>query len=488
MAPNPPSGRDVDDDVSFSWPGQQRRRPEQGILEARVAERRRRLQEQQSQLEGAARQGDSAAPPGPTIAGSKAAPRPAQPPARREDVEPQPSRSDRWIVTELRRQAVTTEASLRELNERIDQLSRTMRQVVEFLPRLQQQRAAPQTAPAPTPSPSAAIGGAGSPAVTQRLDELEARLEARFDELAGAASALRSGAPPSGRPVPIDTSAIKAQVHEAMAEVTTELAAMGDRLRAELATAAGQAEARLNRDRDQMREVLNQTIGKLNELVGGAVSRDDLRQYWVEMAANLAKQQEVILSEREQLRADLAERLDQIGNEREQLRAEVGERLARVAEAAAVRDRGSASDTKPIAAASAAQKAAIDELRRELNQLGAQLLAATGRTGPAVTDSTVENLNRSMAQAASALASAASKDDLEALRNQLAGTVTRLERALIDRVEEDQDRWEERLETALEAVQLAVEGVELNRRAMLAEVSSAVRATLVGFMPPMSQR
>ncbi|MBV8387090.1 MAG: hypothetical protein JOZ68_18180 [Acidimicrobiia bacterium] len=488
MAPNPPTGRDVDDDVSFSWPGQQRRRPEQGVLEARVAERRRRLQEQQSGLEGAARQGDSArqaGSAGPTIAGDRAS---APLPARREDVTPaEPSRTDRWIVTELRRQAVTTEASLRELNERIDQLSRTMRQVVEFLPRLQQQRA---QAAGPAPQQAAVGGGAASAAISQRIDELEARIEARFDELAGAASALRSGAnaPASGRPVAIDTAAVKAQVHEAMAEVTKELAAMGDRLRAELATAAGQAEARLNRDRDQMREALHQTVGKLNELVGGAASRDDLRQYWVEMAAKLAKQQEVIVSEREQLRADLAERLDQISNEREQLRVEVGERLARVAEAAAVRDRGTAADTKPIAAASAAQKAAIDELRRDLNQLGAQLLAATGRNAPVLTENAVENLNKSMAQAASALASAASKDDLEALRNQLAGTVTRLERALIDRVEEGQDRWEERLETALEAVQLAVDGVELNRRAMLAEVSAAVRATLVGFMPGISQR
>src|SRR5947208_931600 len=206
MAPKPPpTGRDVDEEVSFSWPGKQRRRPDPGVLEARVAQRRQR-----------------------------------QP-------QPQPA-------PEVREQ--------------------------------------PQE-PAPAPP--------------------------------------------------------KAQVHEAMAEVTAQLSDMGERLRAELVTAAGQAEARLNRDRDQLRDVLNQTIGKLNDLVGGAVSRDDLRQYWVEMAAKLAKQQEVVVSEREQLRQDLAERLDQIAAEREQLRVEVGERLARVAEAAAVRERGVASDTRPIA-------------------------------------------------------------------------------------------------------------------------------------------
>jgi hypothetical protein len=91
-----------------------------------------------------------------------------------------------------------------------------------------------------------------------------------------------------------------------------------------------------------------------------------------------------------------------------------------------------------------------------------------------------------MGQAATSLASAASKDDMEALRNQLAGTVTRLEKALVFRVEQDQDRWEEQLETALEAVRLAVEGVELNRQAMLAEVSAAVRAALGGLLPPLA--
>src|SRR5207249_3658068 len=150
-----------------------------------------------------------------------------------------------------------------------------------------------------------------------------------------------------------------------------------------------------------------------------------------------------------------------------------------------------AADTKPIAAAAAAQKAAIDELRRELHQLGAQLLAATNpRNAPkpqALGDATVEAIKASMGQAAAALASTASKDDMEALRNQLAGTVSRLERALLHRVEQDTDRWEEQLETALEAVRLAVDGIELNRQAMLAEVSAAVRAALGGFLPPLSR-
>jgi len=104
-----------------------------------------------------------------------------------------------------------------------------------------------------------------------------------------------------------------------------------------------------------------------------------------------------------------------------------------------------------------------------------------------MSDATIDSIKQSMANAASALSSAASKDDVESLRNQLAGTVARLERVVVERVETDQDRWEEQLATAVEAVGLAVEGVELNRRAMLAEVSAAVRAALGGMLPPLAQ-
>ena len=477
MAPKPPpSRRDADSEVSFNWPGQQRKRRDQGTLETRLAARRA---SQQAQTKTEEREAPAA--PAPEREPSSSA---ANLPARRQQLAA--GASERWIVTELRRQSITTESALREINERIDQLGRTLRQVVDFLPQLQQRTVGGGPA-------SGAAGRHADAVVSQRIDELEARLEARFDELTGAAAALRGArgaAAARSAPAAVDTAAIKAQVHEAMGEVITQLADMGDRLRAELVTAAGQAEARLNRDRDQLRETLTQTMGKLNDLAGGGVSRDDLRQYWVEMAAKLSKQQELVVSEREQLRQDLAARFDQIAAEREHLRVEVGERLARVAEAAAVRDRGTASDTKPIAAASVAQKAAIDELRRELHQLGAQLLAATNpKNAPKVSplsDATVESIKQSMAEAAGALASAASKDDMEALRNQLAGTVTRLEKALVHRVSQDQDRWEEQLETAVEAVRLAVEGVELNRRAMLSEVSVAVRAALAGMLPPLA--
>ncbi|HZY85712.1 MAG TPA: hypothetical protein VFE78_12835, partial [Gemmataceae bacterium] len=449
--PPPPPRRDVDPEVSFSWPGQTpgqtRKRQDPGVLEARVAQRRQQRQQGQQAAEPEAGQGAGS---GSGSGSGSAAGTGSRLPARRDDVSPTGAR-DRWIVTELRRQAVSTEGSLRDINERLDQLGRTLRQIVDYLPRLQQR----------TPGGLAASRGPADQhadaVLSQRIDELEARLEARFDELAGAANAIRSGGFTGGRVgPPVDTEAIKAQVQQAIGDVGKQLTDMGERLRAELATAAGQAEARLNRDRDQLRESLNQTMGKLNELVGGGVSRDDLRQYWVEMAARLAKQQEVAVSEREQLRQDMAERLDQIAAEREQLRIEVGERLARVAEAAAVRDRGSVSDTKPLAAASAAQKAAIDELRRELHQLGAQLLAATnprtagkggGRSGSesgsgsgsgSLDSATAEAIRQSMAEAASALSSAASKDDIEALRNQLAGTVTRLEKTLVSKVEQDQ--------------------------------------------------
>src|SRR5438270_10474809 len=317
MARKPPD-RGANPEVSFNWPGQ-RRRQDPGVLDTPLAARRQRQQAAT----------DAAPPPPPPP--PPPATTPAKPPATRGDATAAGAR-ERWIVTELRRQAITTESALRDVSDRVDQLSRTLRQIVDYLPRLQPR------------APGTGASQHTDAVVSQRLDELEARIEARFDELAGAATMFRAGASGGGRPAaPVDTSAIKTQVREGMADVTKQLADMGDRLRAELVTGASQAEARLNRDRDQLREVLNHTMGKLNELVGGTVSRDDLRQYWVEMAAKLAKQQDVVVAEREQLRQDLAARLDQMSAEREQLRLEVGERLARAADAAAVRERGAAS-------------------------------------------------------------------------------------------------------------------------------------------------
>src|SRR5207302_2088347 len=188
-----PSWRDAESEVSFNWPGQ-RKRPDQGVLEGRLAQRQKRQPAPEREPER-----PKEAPP---------APPKAQPPARREDVTP-PGRTDRWIVTELRRQAVTTEASLRDVNGRLDQVSRTLRQIVDYLPRLQ---------PRGPMSPTAAASHHAESVLSQRIDELEARIEARFDELAGAASALRSrGAAPSRTPptpLPVDTGAIKAEVHD----------------------------------------------------------------------------------------------------------------------------------------------------------------------------------------------------------------------------------------------------------------------------------
>jgi hypothetical protein len=477
--PRKPPERHVDPEVSFSWPGQRRPQEDPTVVDVRLAARAQRQAQRQAQAErDAERDAQREAMRG--IEAPHAEPPAvarAQPPATRSQSTAAGAR-ERWIVTELRRQAVTTESALRDMSERVDQLGRTLRQIAEFLPRLQGRTGA---------GSGGARGATADAVITHRLDELEARIEARLDEIAGATFA----APPadSGRGAArIDAVDVRSQVRDEMTTFTQQLADLGEHLRAELVTSAGQAEARLNRDRDQLRETLNQTMGKLNELVGGAVSRDDLRQYWVEMAARLAKQHDVAVSEREQLRQDLAERFDQIADEREQLRRDISDRLARVAEAAAVREHQESTDTKPVVAAVAAQKVALDELRRELHQLGAQLLAATNpknRKAGALDDGVIEALKQSMAQAAAALSSTASKNDVEALRNQLAGTVTRLERAFVSRFEQEQHTWEEQLGTALEAVHLSIEGVELNRQAMLAEVSSAVRAALSGVMGPL---
>src|SRR5581483_5415950 len=104
----PPSGRNVDPEVSFNWPGQTPRRQDPGVLEARVAQRRQRQQQQQDQQQQRSQRAQQQQPAEPE----------SKLPARREDVSPSGAR-DRWIVTELRRQAVATEGSLRDINERL---------------------------------------------------------------------------------------------------------------------------------------------------------------------------------------------------------------------------------------------------------------------------------------------------------------------------------------------------------------------------------
>src|SRR5438105_9952618 len=130
MAPKPPpSRRDADSEVSFNWPGQQRKRRDQGTLETRLAARRASQQTKTEERE-------APAAPAPEREPSSSA---ANLPARRQQLAA--GASERWIVTELRRQSITTESALREINERIDQLGRTLRQVVDFLPQLQQRTA-----------------------------------------------------------------------------------------------------------------------------------------------------------------------------------------------------------------------------------------------------------------------------------------------------------------------------------------------------------
>ena len=217
----------------------------------------------------------------------------------------------------------------------------------------------------------------------------------------------------------------------------------------------------MNRDREQLREAMAQLVARVDRLLGSSVSRDDLRQYWVEMAARIAKQQDTLVTERAQLRHELADRIDQL---------------------ASTREYPPSADTRPLQAAIASQKAATDELRRELQQLGARLLAAAPRG--AVDGHAIDAIRASMADAAAAFSRAATKDDVESLRTQLAGTVTRLERSFQRRLEEEEYVWSQRLAAALEGVRLAVEGAEVSRQAMLGQASSAIRAALGAVIPP----
>src|SRR5437763_239746 len=123
MARKPPEGG-ADPEVDFNWPGQRRRR-EPGVLDMRLAARRQREQPA-PQRAAPASPGSPAgsAPPAPPAAPARRPAPTAKPPATRAE----PTASDareRWIMTELRRQAVTTESALRDVSDRVDQLSRT---------------------------------------------------------------------------------------------------------------------------------------------------------------------------------------------------------------------------------------------------------------------------------------------------------------------------------------------------------------------------
>src|SRR5207237_1207205 len=113
MARKPPA-RGADPEVSFNWPGQ-RRRQEPGVLDGRLAARRER-QQAAAAAAGTPPPAPQHAPPPPMPPASPAPPpSPAKPPATRGDTS---GARERWIVTELRRQAVTTESALRDVSDR----------------------------------------------------------------------------------------------------------------------------------------------------------------------------------------------------------------------------------------------------------------------------------------------------------------------------------------------------------------------------------
>src|SRR5213593_3983228 len=105
--PRKPPERNVDPEVSFSWPGQ-RRREDSGVVDVRLAARAQRQAQRQPDTDEQRHENPQFAPQGPPPTAR------AQPPATRSQTTASSAR-ERWIVTELRRQAVTTDAALRDM-------------------------------------------------------------------------------------------------------------------------------------------------------------------------------------------------------------------------------------------------------------------------------------------------------------------------------------------------------------------------------------
>src|SRR5207302_2998741 len=94
--------------------------------------------------------------------------------------------------------------------------------------------------------------------------------------------------------------------------VAEQLSELGERLRAEIIASSAQAEARLARDREALRQQLDEAVKRQRQVASTAVTRDDLRQLWTEIATRLGKQQEAIAAQQAQLRRELAERLERL--------------------------------------------------------------------------------------------------------------------------------------------------------------------------------
>jgi len=329
------------------------------------------------------------------------------------------------LALEVERQGVATDATLRQLSTAIKDLSTTVSRLVGTLPGLVKDAGAEDS-------------------VAQRFDQLEFQIHARLDQLAALAAGVTG---PDGA-----AERVAAAVREEMNTVGRQLEELGERLRAEVFTSAAQTETRLAQDRDHLTSLVERTVQQQRQAATEAVSRDHLRQFWVEMAAKLSKLQELASSEQARLRHDMDDRLEQV-------RTLVASQTSS----------STAVTRQLVSSLTERTSGAFDTLRREVQDLAAQM-SVTLEKG---TDRFIEEQERStmllgqqLSRVIDVLTEQPWRTDIDQLRAELTTAAAAADR----RQRADRKEWEQQLKSTLETLGTVFEHTAQERDSLVSDL------------------
>jgi len=329
------------------------------------------------------------------------------------------------LAIEVERQAATTEATLRQLSGAVKDLSATIGRLVSSLPGLVRE-------------------AGGGTAVAGRLDHLEHELSSKLDRL----DALASG----GMGLNGVAERVGATIGTEMDDLSRQLRELGELLRAELITSTAQAEARLTHDRDQLAALIDRAVKQQAKIASEALTRDHLRQFWVEMSAKMTKLQELGTADQARLRHDVDQRLEQV-------------------RAAVATQTSSNTDVVRQLVAGLTERTAgsFDGLRREVHELAAQASVALGNE----TDRLVEGQERSTVFLAQqlglvleTLAQQPWQGDIDQLRAELATAAAATDRQM----RAERKAWEQQLTSTLESLGAVIDHASRDRETLVADL------------------
>jgi SMC interacting uncharacterized protein involved in chromosome segregation len=152
-------------------------------------------------------------------------------------------------------------------------------------------------------------------ALARRLDEVERGIGSRLDRLGRAVSSARRTT------VADDT----------VSPAVEKLHAAVDQLRDDMTSAVTGIESRLSAETHGRHQQVKEALDRFEKNSRRVVSRDDLKQLWVEVAAMVAQERSQVSTELERFSRELSERLDRFtrrGLARAEPNREVEERLS----------------------------------------------------------------------------------------------------------------------------------------------------------------